>query len=99
MHLHEAALPLFEEATGFVAAAHAQNRPVAVHCVSEVELVFALALFDEAGARAGDRIEHASVASPELVRRIADLDPQALEALIAGSVAELRRRYPAKAGA
>ena len=32
-------------------------------------------------------------------RRIADLDPQALEALIAGSVAELRRRYPAKAGA
>jgi predicted amidohydrolase YtcJ len=46
---------------------------VAVHCVSEVELVFALAALEEAGAARGDRIEHASVASPELVERMAGL--------------------------
>ena len=28
------------------------------------------------------------------IRRLADLDPKILEALIAGSVAEVRRRYP-----
>jgi predicted amidohydrolase YtcJ len=73
LHLHEAALPDFDEAAAFVASAHAQGRGVAVHCVSEVELVFTLALFEEAGTRAGDRIEHASVAAPDLVERVAAL--------------------------
>jgi predicted amidohydrolase YtcJ len=73
LHLHEADLPDFDAAVAFAAAAHRQDRPVAVHCVSEVELVFALAVLEQAGARAGDRIEHASVASPELVERIAAL--------------------------
>ncbi len=71
LHLHEAAFPPFAEAVDLIAAAHRQGRAVAVHCVSEVELVFALAALEEAGAAAGDRIEHASVASPELVARIA----------------------------
>ncbi len=71
LHLHEAALPPFEEACAFVSAAHDQNRAVAIHCVSEVELVFALALLEAAGAFPGDRIEHASVAAPHLVERIA----------------------------
>lgn len=73
LHLHEADLPPFDEAVAFIAAAHLQARGVAIHCVSEVELVFALAALEQAGARAGDRIEHASVASPELVARIAAL--------------------------
>ncbi|MDE8653467.1 amidohydrolase family protein [Novosphingobium sp. H3SJ31-1] len=73
LHLHEAALPAFDDATAFVVQAHRQGRAVAVHCVSEVELVFALAAFEGAGAMPGDRIEHASVASPELVGRIAAL--------------------------
>ena len=73
LHLHESALPPFDDAAAFVAAAHAQGRGVAVHCVSEVELVFTLALFEAAGTRPGDRIEHASIASPELARRIAEL--------------------------
>jgi len=73
LHLHEAALPDFDEAVRFIVAAHARVRPVAIHCVSEVELVFALAAFEEAGTTVGDRIEHASVASPELVERIAAL--------------------------
>ncbi len=73
LHLHEAALPDFDEAASFVGAAHRQGRAVAIHCVSEVEMVFALALFESAGTQAGDRIEHASIASPDLVARIAAL--------------------------
>ena len=73
LHLHEAALPPFDEAAAFIAEVHRQGRPVAIHCVSEVELVFALAAIEEAGALPGDRIEHASIASPELIARMADL--------------------------
>lgn len=73
LHLHEADFPPFDEAVAFAVAAHTQGRPVAIHCVSEVELVFALAVIEQAGTLRGDRIEHASVASPELVERIAAL--------------------------
>ncbi len=73
LHLHEAALPDFDEAAAFIRAGHDQGRRAAIHCVTEVELVFALAALEAAGTRHGDRIEHASVASPELVARIAEL--------------------------
>lgn len=73
LHLHEAAFPDFDETASFIAAAHDQERGIAIHCVSEIELVFALAVLEQAGARAGDRIEHASVASPELVARMVEL--------------------------
>ena len=73
LHLHEAALPAFDDAVAFAAAAHRQQRSMAVHCVSEIELVFALAVLAQAGARPGDRIEHASVASLALVAQIAEL--------------------------
>lgn len=67
LHLHEADLPDPDDAARLVARAHDQGRAIAIHCVSEVELVFALAVIAQAGAREGDRIEHASVASPDLV--------------------------------
>lgn len=73
LHLHENALPAFDEVVAFIAAAHGQARAVAVHCVSEVELVFALAAIEEARARPGDRIEHGSVADDGQVGRIASL--------------------------
>lgn len=73
LHLHEAALPDFDDAVAFARAAHRQGRPVAVHCVSEVELVFALAVLKQAGESAGDRIEHVSVASIELLDQMARL--------------------------
>lgn len=76
LHLHEAALPSFDAATEFIRSAHHQGRAVAVHCVTEVELVFALALFEGGETIEGDRIEHASVASPELVERMAALQLQ-----------------------
>ncbi|MCB2059948.1 MAG: amidohydrolase family protein [Novosphingobium sp.] len=73
LHLHEAALPPFDDAVDFISATHEQGRAIAIHCVSEVELVFALAALEATGAGPGDRIEHASVASMELVERIAAL--------------------------
>jgi predicted amidohydrolase YtcJ len=73
LHLHEAELPAFEAAVAFVSGAHATGRPAAIHCATEVELVFALAAIAEAGAAPGDRIEHASVAPDSAVGEIARL--------------------------
>ena len=73
LHLHEAQLPSLGDALAFIGDAHAQARAVAIHCVTEVELVFALALLRGAGAERGDRIEHASVAPDSAVTEIADL--------------------------
>jgi predicted amidohydrolase YtcJ len=50
-----------------VAGAHAHGRSVAVHCVTRTALVLALAAWEVAGARPGDRVEHAAVVPPELV--------------------------------
>ena len=46
--------------------AHRHGRNVAVHCVTRTALVLALAAWDEAGARSGDRVEHGAVVPPEL---------------------------------
>ena len=73
LHLHEAELPDFDEAVAFMQAAHVQGRGVAVHCATEVELVFTLAAFDTAGVQPGDRIEHASIAPDTAVAEIARL--------------------------
>ena len=51
----------------------AAGRGAAFHCVSRTDLVFALTALREAGVRAGDRIEHASVLPPELLDEVAAL--------------------------
>ncbi len=71
--LDDAALPELATLLATVVRAHARGRRIAVHCVTRAELVFALAAFREAGAFPGDRIEHASVAPPELLEQIAAL--------------------------
>jgi len=71
--LDERALPDLGSLVARIAAAHARRRTVAVHCVTRVELHFALAALAEARVLRGDRIEHASVAPPEAVREIARL--------------------------
>jgi predicted amidohydrolase YtcJ len=71
--LHEAAPPDFAALAADVDAAHREGRAVAFHCVTRAELVLALAALESAGAARGDRIEHASVAPPELVKRLAEL--------------------------
>ncbi len=73
MHLHEAQLPDPETAVASVRAAHEAGRAVAVHCTTEVELVFALHAFETGGTIAGDRIEHASIAPDALVDAMTSL--------------------------
>lgn len=63
--LDDYALPPLDALRARVDAAHRQGRPVAIHCVTPAELVFALAVLAESGATRADRIEHASVASDE----------------------------------
>jgi predicted amidohydrolase YtcJ len=70
--LHEAAPPDFAELVADVDAAHRDGRGVAFHCVTRAELVLALAALESAGVERGDRIEHASVAPPELVKLLAE---------------------------
>jgi predicted amidohydrolase YtcJ len=53
--------------------ARAAGRAVAVHCVTRVGLVLALAAWAEVGAVPGDRIEHGSVVPVELIAPIAEL--------------------------
>jgi predicted amidohydrolase YtcJ len=53
--------------------AHDAGQPVAVHCVTLLQLVVALEALRLSGPRAGDRIEHAAVVLPEqfdLLRRL-----------------------------
>jgi predicted amidohydrolase YtcJ len=71
--LDERALPRLDELAERIARAHGAGRAVAIHCVTRAELVLALAALEQAGTHAGDRIEHASVAPPELVAWIARL--------------------------
>lgn len=73
VHLHESSLPDFTGLCRLIGASHAKGRAVAVHCVTETELVFTLAAFEQAGARPGDRIEHASVTPPALLDPLHDL--------------------------
>ena len=71
IHLHEAHLPDFETTAAIVRDAHARGRGVAVHCVTAAELAFTLAVLREAGPIEGDRIEHAAVASDDMLDEIA----------------------------
>jgi predicted amidohydrolase YtcJ len=73
VHLHETSLPPFDELRDIIRHSHGDGRCVAIHCVTETELVFALAALREATSRAGDRIEHASVTPPALLPQIAEL--------------------------
>ena len=71
--LDDAALPRLPELRDRIARAHRAHRPVAVHCVTRTELVFALAAIDDAGAAPGDRIEHAAVADDDALRLLRDI--------------------------
>ena len=65
-------LPDYDQLLATVAQAHRQQRAVAIHCISPTEQMFAATALLEAGAVAGDRIEHASIAPDEtlpLLRR------------------------------
>jgi len=63
--LDEPALPEFDELVSRIREAHETNRSVAIHTVTRTEMHFAIAAIEAAGGRAGDRLEHASVAPLE----------------------------------
>jgi predicted amidohydrolase YtcJ len=73
IHLLESHLPDFDDLCRAIGDVHARDRAVAVHCVSLAELVFALAAFERAGSVSGDRVEHASVATPEQLRTLREM--------------------------
>jgi len=65
--LDDGTLPALDDLTGRIRAAHAANRPVAVHCVTRVQLILTLTALDEAGRHRGDRIEHGAVIPAGLI--------------------------------
>jgi predicted amidohydrolase YtcJ len=71
--LDDATLPPVGEIAAWCAAAHDAGEPVAVHCVTRLQLVATLAALAECGTRAGDRIEHGAVVPPELRPELARL--------------------------
>lgn len=73
LYLRETDLPSWDEWTARIVGAHRQGRAVAIHCVTRVELTYALAALREVGAVRGDRIEHASVADDHALSDLAEL--------------------------
>lgn len=71
--LMESALPEVTALIARIVEAHSAGRTVAIHAASRVTVVLAAAALAEAGARAGDRIEHGSVVPPELAELVAAL--------------------------
>ncbi len=71
VHLHEGDYPDPDAFLADIARVRAAGRQIAVHCVTEADLVFTLSLFEEAGAYDGYRIEHGSMVPAGLIGRIA----------------------------
>lgn len=73
IHLHESRLPALDELVERIRHSHQNAVPVAIHCVTEIELLFSLAALEEAQSIAGDRIEHASITPEYIFERMASL--------------------------
>jgi predicted amidohydrolase YtcJ len=72
--LDDHALPAIEHLTGIIVSARAQQRRVAVHCVTAGELAVTLAAFGAAGTLPGDRIEHGGIITQEALSEIKRLN-------------------------
>ena len=64
--IDDGAYPSLDALSDDIRTAHRHGRSVAVHCVTRTALALALAAWDDAGARPGDRVEHGAVVPPEL---------------------------------
>ncbi|MGY3555486.1 amidohydrolase family protein [Williamsia sp. R60] len=62
-----------DELTLWIAQVHADNTSVAMHCVTVVQLVVAVAALRGAGVRCGDRIEHAAMVPEEMLSDLREL--------------------------
>jgi predicted amidohydrolase YtcJ len=70
--LHDDDLDL-EQLAGWIVQRHRDDHPVAVHCVTAVQLLVTIAALREAGCHPGDRIEHAAVVPSDCLADVADL--------------------------
>ncbi|HEX3547603.1 MAG TPA: amidohydrolase family protein [Mycobacterium sp.] len=70
--LHDGELDL-DELTAWVAERHADDAPVAVHCVTAAQLVVTVSALRTAGGHPRDRIEHAAVVPDDTVADLAEL--------------------------
>ncbi|MET9491197.1 amidohydrolase family protein [Nocardia sp. NPDC006630] len=59
--LDDTTLPELDDFIDRIRAVHAAGRPIAVHCVTRVQLALTIAALDSAGVRRGDRIEHGAL--------------------------------------
>ncbi|MGY4866758.1 amidohydrolase family protein [Mycolicibacterium elephantis] len=69
--LHDTDLDL-DELTAWIAARHADDVPIAVHCVTAPQLVVTLSALQTAGTHPRDRIEHAAVVPDETLPQLAE---------------------------
>jgi predicted amidohydrolase YtcJ len=66
-------LPPLDQLAASIKAGHALGRTVAIHAVTRVGLVLALAAWREVGAFTGDRVEHGAVVPPGQAAELAEL--------------------------
>ncbi len=66
-------LPNLDELIAAFRSCRQTGRPIAIHCVTRIALVLALAAWEEVGTQPGDRIEHGAVIPLELIAKIAEL--------------------------
>ncbi len=71
--LDDPSLPALDDLATTIARAHDRRLPVAVHCVTRVQLLLTLAAIEVAGALPGDRIEHGAVIPTEALSTLAHL--------------------------
>jgi predicted amidohydrolase YtcJ len=69
--LDDPTLPVLDHLAAVFALAHDGGRPVAVHCVTRVQLLLTLAALDVSGVLPGDRIEHGAVIPAAVLSRLA----------------------------
>ncbi len=70
LHLHDGDYPDPDEVVALFRQAGARGLTVAVHCVTEADLIFTLSLIEEARSPAQWRIEHASVTPDAALPRL-----------------------------
>jgi predicted amidohydrolase YtcJ len=68
------ALPSIDDLIDGIRRARSSERAVAMHCVTRVGLVLALAAWEATGVREGDRIEHGGVIDHDQIDTISSLD-------------------------
>ncbi len=71
--LDDESLPSLDWLVAFIVRQHEAGRATAIHAVTTAQLVLAAAAFGDAGARAGDRIEHAAMVPADVLPQLAGL--------------------------